>query len=194
MATRSFRYLLAGAAAWMAFPGAAAATHLDGFVFDFTQGDPTGTFESFCRHPLPCLESSPPLTTIATSTHSGKYLGTFGEEVVSFHALDALNIIALQTDRAYLSFDLIMTGYWVGSADPGFETFLEVAANGKSLFDSTVEDLGAPRHFDLIFDFTPLTPRTAARMSRSSGPRGSARASTPGSSLSSTRAGASTTS
>jgi hypothetical protein len=148
----------------MAFPGAATATHLDGSVIDFEQGDPTGAFDSFCRHPLPCSPNSPPLTTIATSTSTGKYLGTFGEEVVSFFALDALDISALRTDRAYLSFDVILTGAWFGGVfdpeDPDFTNFFAVVANGKTLFDSKVDGTFYPdfRHFDLIFDFTPVFP------------------------------------
>jgi hypothetical protein len=143
MTARWFRHLLAAAAVWMAFPGAAAASHLDGAVRDFEQGDGTGFFESFCQHALPCSETSPPLTTFATSTFSGKYLGTFGEETLSFFGLDVLDIMALFRDRAYLSFDLIMTGAWFGSedpADPGFETLFKVIANGKTLFDSAVDN------------------------------------------------------
>ena len=164
MAARLSRQLLATTALWMAFPNVASATHLDGEVFDFEQGDGTDFSSSFCRHALPCDPSGPPLTTFATSTLSGKYLGTFGEETLSFFALDALDIIALQTDRAYLSFDLILTGGWAGGGqfdpdDPNFTSFFAVAANGRTLFDAYLANLFPGfRHFDLVFDFTSSDP------------------------------------
>src|SRR5262245_13047674 len=109
------RLWILAAALLLAFPGAATATHLDGQLFTFELGDGTDFSSAFCGHALPCDVNSAPLTTFATSTSSGKYLGTFGEEAVSFSALDMLNISALQADRAYLSFDLVMTGAWFGS-------------------------------------------------------------------------------
>lgn len=145
---------LAAAAAVLALPGAAIATHLDGFVWTFPQAPPVGNLiDGQWTYPGPPQARSP------TSSLSGRYLGNFAEHTVMFEAIDALQIIALQADRAYLSFDLIMTGAWFGSSDPGFETFFEVVANGKTVFDATVDNLFSDfRHFDLIFDFTPFFP------------------------------------
>jgi len=112
---------LSVAAGLLVLPGAAAATHRDGFVFTFP-GLPHGQEWRL---------GGAPITRTATSTSSGPYLGTFGEETVTFQALDVLDIIALQTDRAYLSFDLVMTGYWPGS-ELDFETFFQVVGNGKT--------------------------------------------------------------
>lgn len=161
---RGFRPWLATLAGVLALPGAAAATHLDGFVFTFP-GLPHGPEWSL---------GGAPITRTATWISSGPYLGTFAEETVTFQAIDALNIIALQNDRGYLSFDLILTGAWFGS-DPDFETFFKVVANGTTLLDSTLSnDSLFVHHFDLIFDFTPFFPNcctdVAIQFSASFGP------------------------
>jgi len=143
--TASFRRALPAAAGVLALPGAAAASHLDGFVFDFTMPPPISGTEAWCRHPLPCFSST--VTMGATSSWSGRYLGTFGEETVSFEAIDALHIVALQNDRAYLSFDLLLTGGWSGNGvlpgnEPDLESFFTVVANGRTLLDSTFSTQG----------------------------------------------------
>ena len=91
---------------------------------------------------------------------SGRYLGTFAEETVTFQAIDALQIIALQAD----------TGLPVLRPDHDRRTGSGAAIRASrpsSRWSQTErpcstrpsDDLFSDfRHFDLIFDFTPFFP------------------------------------
>jgi len=141
-----FRRALAAAAGVLALPGAAAAAHLDGFVFRFPAAP----------HPQEWTLAGAPINRIASSTWSGPYLGNFSEETVRLQGLDYLDIRALPPGRAYLSFDLLLTGNWGGNGElPGtggadFESFFNVVANGQTLVDatfSTYDDQSYPGSF-----------------------------------------------
>ena len=178
---------LAIAAGALALPSGAAASHLDGFVFDFATPSSSQAGWSL---------GGAAITRSDTSAWSGRYLGTFGEETVRLAGLDFLELAALPPGSAYLSFDLILTGDWGGNGVfgvgvPDFESFFTVVANGQTLLDTTFstesgrfaatqaypgtfpQDSFPGRtgsvfhpdstfltvwHFDLDFQITPLVP------------------------------------
>lgn len=137
------RSSLAAAIGLLGLPGAAAASHLDGFVFRFTQGG-VQPYE-WCQNKPPssffCTPGSDPVTRFDTSSWSGRYLGAFGEESVSLTGMDYLGATALFTNRAYLSFDLILTGDWGGNGVTtgltGFEGVFDVVANRNTLLHTS---------------------------------------------------------
>jgi len=72
---------------FLALPAAAAANHLDGFVFNFESGlaDPI----NWCTNKGPsgdCFFNGEPVTQFDSSGWSGLYLGGFGEESGSLRA------------------------------------------------------------------------------------------------------------
>jgi hypothetical protein len=130
------RWILA-AALLLAFPGAAAATHLDGFVFTFPTAPGSDVFSTGWTYQGPAIVHQ------ETSTWSGNYFGDFEEEELRFQALDMLELSALPPGQAYLSFDLLLTGDWrgdagyLGPAASDFTSFFKVVANGQTLLDTT---------------------------------------------------------
>ena len=152
----------AAALGMLGFPRASAAAHLDGFVFDFAT--PTSSQEGWTL-------GGAPIDRSASSSWSGRYLGTFGEETVRLAGLDYLPIAALPPGRAYLSFDLILDGDWGGSGVfgagvPDFESFFTVVANGQTLLDTTFSTesgrFGAPQSYPGSFPQDSFPGRTGS--------------------------------
>jgi hypothetical protein len=153
---------LAVIAAWLALPGAAAANHLDGFVFTFAT--PTASQEGWTLGGAEIDRSD-------TSVWSERYLGTFGEETVRLAGMDYLDTAALPPGRAYLSFDLILTGDWGGNGVfgvgvPDFESFFSVVANGQTLLDTTFSTesgrFGATQAYPGVFPQDSFPGRTGS--------------------------------
>lgn len=138
------RRTLAAAIAILALPEAAAASHRDGFVFTFQQG--TTAPEDWCKGAasLGC-GGGPAITQFATWEASNRYLGAFGEETITLQGMDYLGQPALSNNRAYLSFDLILTDDWQGNgihpAQPDLESLFTVVANRATILDTSFSNI-----------------------------------------------------
>ncbi len=94
------RGALAAVVSLLTLPGIAAASHLDGFVFTFEQGNQAP--EYWCATPGlgACFLGGSTLTQFDSSSWSGRCLGAFGEESVYLTGMDYLGATAIYTNRA----------------------------------------------------------------------------------------------
>ena len=122
---------------WLQFVGVVAGLII---VADACRSDASDTQDAFSfEDNTPFFGWSP--GTITASPLGGKALGTFANQTVTLYLLD---VLPTGSDPAFwyaprtvvLSFDLLLTGTWLGDY-PEYESFFQISAQRSALFRTT---------------------------------------------------------